>query len=320
MLRFITDRPWDFLTQAVKKAPNKCHIAVAYFGQSAGRLLPLRRGSVLVLDFSPASVKAGNVCPVEVIKLIKRGVKVHSVQNLHAKVFVVGNRVFVGSTNVSHASADALIEAIMCSNDATMRRQACHFINGLLGEHVTLEYAGLMKKLYRPPRRSNMNRQSPKLTTGPVPKHPPTWVVQLARIAWDKEDHQAQQEGRPTARHRLRSSRDFEVEDFCWSGAEFGQKVRSNQMVVQVLEEKSGNRMVSPPERVLHIQKYRVGPHDPRAIIFTEKPKHLRRKSLQHLESVLGNDVKHLKRKKTLTRVRNACATHRIFQLWKNLG
>jgi hypothetical protein len=280
----------------------------------------LQRGSVLVLDFSVASVKTGNACPAEVIKLIKRGVKVHSVENLHAKVFVVGNTAFVGSTNVSHASAGALIEALVCTTNATVHWQARRFINNLLGEHVTLEHATQMKKLYRPPRGPITKTRAPKFSAKPVPKHPCTWVVQLARIGWDKEDYQAQKKGTPTARHRLRSSKYYEVENFCWTDAEFGQRVRSNQMVVQVLEEKSEHFMVSLPERVLHIEKYRVGPRDRRAIIFTEKPKHLRRKNLRRLEKPLGDYVKHLKRKKTLTRVRNASAVHRIFQLWKNLG
>ena len=112
LMQLITETPWAALTRAVKKSPDKCQVAVAYFGQGASKLLPLRKGSVLVLNFSEGNIKSGAVCPAEVLILIKKGVEVHSVENLHAKVFVIGQSAYVGSTNVSKGSAGILIEAV----------------------------------------------------------------------------------------------------------------------------------------------------------------------------------------------------------------
>ena len=85
----------------MKKKPSGCFVAVAYFGTGASKLLPLRKGSTLIVDMSQAAVGSGQTNPSEILKLVNRGVDVHSVNNLHAKVFAVGNQAFVGSTNVS---------------------------------------------------------------------------------------------------------------------------------------------------------------------------------------------------------------------------
>ena len=66
---------------AVRKAPGKCHVAAAYFGQQASKLLPLKRGKELVLDFSEVAVQSAHVCPSEVLVLLKRGKEVHSVNH-----------------------------------------------------------------------------------------------------------------------------------------------------------------------------------------------------------------------------------------------
>jgi hypothetical protein len=107
MISLITTAPWDRIQSLVEKHPGKCHVAVAYFGSGASRLLPLKAGSVLVVDMSERAVKSGQTKPSEVSKLLRDGVEVHSVENLHAKVFVVGNRALVGSTNVLHLSKRA---------------------------------------------------------------------------------------------------------------------------------------------------------------------------------------------------------------------
>jgi|ERR1017187_265865 hypothetical protein len=151
-MKLLTDEPWKAITRAVRKSPGKCRVAVAYFGRAASKLLPLRRSSVLVIDFSEGAVRAGQVCPNEVLRLLRRGVEVHSVTNLHAKVFVVGKAVFVGSTNVSQSSANTLVEAVVHCADPALVRQSVKFVESLLGEHITPEYAQQMAKIYRPPK------------------------------------------------------------------------------------------------------------------------------------------------------------------------
>lgn len=70
--KLLTDHTWDRITELAKNAKVGM-VAVAYFGQGASRLLPLKKGSVLILDLSLSAVKSGQTCPAEVSKLIRRG-------------------------------------------------------------------------------------------------------------------------------------------------------------------------------------------------------------------------------------------------------
>src|SRR5438132_14212299 len=107
----LTTNIWRTLTAATKTR-TKPVVAVAYFGQGAAKLLPLPSGSRLVVDASEGAVKSGQTCPAELSKLLNRGVRIYSRQNLHAKIFVFGTKVFVGSANVSQRSASILREAM----------------------------------------------------------------------------------------------------------------------------------------------------------------------------------------------------------------
>src|SRR5262249_36005570 len=109
-ISFLTDTTWKRLTKLAWQTTS-AKVAVAYLCQGASKLLPLKSGSVLVVDLSKAAVRSGQACPQEVIKLLRKGVEVHSCSNLHAKVFAFGRRAIIGSTNVSRNSEHALIEA-----------------------------------------------------------------------------------------------------------------------------------------------------------------------------------------------------------------
>lgn len=75
----------------------------------------------------------------------------HSVQNLHAKVFVIGARALVGSTSVSYSSANVLIEALV-ETDVREAVALCRdFVRSLEGEAISKAYARRMQRLYRPP-------------------------------------------------------------------------------------------------------------------------------------------------------------------------
>ena len=67
----ITDRIWSTITSAARSDVGDASVAVAYFGAGASKLLPLKRGSRLVVDFSERAVKSGQTCPSEILKLIK---------------------------------------------------------------------------------------------------------------------------------------------------------------------------------------------------------------------------------------------------------
>lgn len=55
---------------------HRCAVAVAYFSEGASSLLPLAKGSRLVVNASERCVASGQTCPADLIKLVERGVAV----------------------------------------------------------------------------------------------------------------------------------------------------------------------------------------------------------------------------------------------------
>jgi len=71
----INDNLWRVLPDIIKTSKH-VDAAIAYFGDTGASLLPLKGGDRLVVDMSPATVKAGSTNPHEIAKLVKRGVQV----------------------------------------------------------------------------------------------------------------------------------------------------------------------------------------------------------------------------------------------------
>ena len=55
---------WQKLSHCIKTSRH-VDAAIAYFGQGGAKLLPLRRGDRLIVDMSPATVRAGGTDPVD---------------------------------------------------------------------------------------------------------------------------------------------------------------------------------------------------------------------------------------------------------------
>lgn len=150
MQKLITGRVWKEITLRAKLTQQRSTVAVAYF--SSAELLPLKRGSTLVIDMSERAVRSGQTNPSEVIILLRKGIDVYSVANLHSKVFVIGSRAFIGSTNVSSTSANGLIEAAIEITDRSIVGSCREFVKSLTGEPITLHDAKNLERIYRPPK------------------------------------------------------------------------------------------------------------------------------------------------------------------------
>ena len=115
---------WSQLTSAVTNG-SRTDAAIAYVGRSGATLLPLKQGDSIILDGSDRSLKNGTVHPDAVESWLNRGVAVHSLSGLHAKLLVVtggegaSDRLFVGSANASHSSQLTLAEATLATVDAS---------------------------------------------------------------------------------------------------------------------------------------------------------------------------------------------------------
>lgn len=96
--------------------------AIAYLGDNASHLLgDFARGDIVVCDASDGSIRSGSTSRKALNDLVKRGVHVFSLQDLHAKVICIGRTAVVGSMNASASSTSMHEAAAILTNDQDVR-------------------------------------------------------------------------------------------------------------------------------------------------------------------------------------------------------
>jgi len=284
---------WPEITSVVRDAKTPCLVAVAYFGKGASSLLPLPKGSRLVVNASEQAIKSGQTCPDDLLKLLRRGVAVFSVPNLHAKVFVVGRAAYVGSNNVSHNSATTLMEAAVRSTDPDVARSARKFVKDLCLDELTPEFLRQLGKLYQKPKFLGNRKAKGKMEgTSSRPALPRLLLAQLKPTNWSEREQGLHETGLSEAKKHRRHSRSWIIDDFSWDGKCPFQK---DDKVLQATDEGGGNVFITAPGRVIHVTpKERVG-NRLVSFVFLERPD-LRRRRIQNLARVIGCEVRKLKR------------------------
>lgn len=280
-------------------------------------MLPLKKGSTLVVDLSRGAVISGQTNPSEVLKLITRGVEVHSVQNLHAKVFALGAEAVIGSTNVSGHSANTLVEAAVVTDAQHTVAQCRAFVDSLCGELVTPEYARELIKLYNPPKLPGAKKVR-GLAHAVTPHHERVWLVSLVYEIWGDEDYEAQKRGRPVAEGRLRSKNRFRIEEFRSEVGALVDNVKIGDLVVRVTKEEQRKRLVSPPARVVHIRRYTKG-RSRRGIVFLESAVGIRRQNVRTIIKQMGHIADVLKTDMGSRVLRNRKFVHELLNLWPSV-
>ncbi len=254
---FVSQKLWPELSKAVGRAKKHCGVAVAYFGAGASRFLPLERGSRLVVDASERAVASGQTCPADLLKLVKRGVVVYSVPNLHAKVFVLGKTAYVGSTNVSSRSASHLVEAVLRTTEPSAFQAARKFVEDLCLHELTPEVLKQLGKLYRPPLIAGSKRKQRRNAESAMrPTLPRLFLAQLHLMEWSDRDQALHDAGLVVARRRREHPRTFELTSFRVAGR---CRYEPGDVVVQVTHESAGKALVSPPANVLHVRRRQDG-------------------------------------------------------------
>ncbi len=275
---------WPLIRKAVRRSKRPAHVAVAYLGQGASRLLPLPRQSRLVVDASESAVRSGQTCPTELAKLQKRGVRVFSASNLHAKVFVIDSKVFVGSANVSRRSSNALVEAVVMTSDRAVVAGARRFVADLCLIELGPERLRRLAKIYRPAKVTGSSSPRARLNSQRVrPTLPRVWIAHLMAADWPEWTEEALERGHQAAKDRMNRRRRHAIDEFSWGKSP---SFRPGDIVVQVVKEEDGRRMVSPPGTVLHIEKWKRR-RDSRVFVYLEVPVR-RRVQLDRLAGRVG--------------------------------
>jgi hypothetical protein len=267
--KLLTKDIWQRITALAKRKKGAVAVvAVAYCGKGARKRLPLKGGSLLVVDASPTTVRAGLTDPAELLWFFDRDVSIYSVQNLHAKVFVFGDTAIVGSTNVSSRSASILQEAAIMSRNKSVAAQCRRFIEDQAREPLERAYLEHLDKIPRTPRHfgSKASRQndSPDLRL---------WIVPLWEEDWDDKDCQEADKARPQAHRKIRAPVE-KLDEFQWPGKWFAQRLLERDLIVQVTKKRKDLFNVSPPSHVVDIKPYTKGANKiSNMIVFLGKPK-----------------------------------------------
>ena len=307
---FITQDIWPQLTKAVRNSRQSCVVAVAYFGAGASRLLPLQKGSHLVVDASERAVASGQTCPADLSKLMKRGVKIFSIPNLHAKVFVLGRAAYIGSANVSNRSASQLIEAIIHTTEPSAVRAARQFVQEHCLHELTPAVLKQLAKLYRPPivPGGKPGKKTIKATSS-QPVLPKLLLAQLTLEDWSEHDQAHHDAELPVAKKRCQHPRSYKLDSFRHTGK---CPYQNGDVVVQVTDEGGGRVLVAPPGTVLHVD---TEPNGNRQVTFVylERPAQ-RRRTVKKLAQALGRGTAKKLRRNGV--IRDTAFKHALLNIW----
>lgn len=244
--RLLTDDVWDHLTKATADSRKPAYVAVAYFGSGGAKILPLPYGSVLVVDASEAAVRSGQTNPSELIKLYRKGVKIHSYEGLHAKVYVLGNAVFVGSANVSKNSRDRLREAVSRSSTESDVRAARVFVQSLMTLELGVGELRKLESMYE-----KRSRRSTRGGTKQRVRKPSLFVNHFEFGDLPEDEKKRESAGARAAKYLLRSGERHEASTY-WPYKSYAPTWRRGDTLIPVELDSVGKiARVYPPERVL---------------------------------------------------------------------
>jgi hypothetical protein len=308
-ITFDSGSVWAHVSKELRKSRKPSYIAVAYFGRGADKLIPVSAGSWVVVDASLSAVKAGQTHPVSLLKLIRRGVRVFSVENLHAKVFVTDQCAFVGSANASTSSEKRLIEALVCIRNRRVIAQARRFVREHCLEELSPKVLTLLQRSYRPPRfqqqaseRSQRRERRVRISR--------LHLAQLKLISWPDQETDWHQNGLATARSKKEHRSGWDIQSFRLTGLA---RIQRGELVAQVVNEGRGRMFVEPPGKVLNVIRRRTR-RGRVAYVYVEVPKISRRPRVATVARQLGAGAK-----RALSRdgwIRNTIFAQELLKYW----
>jgi len=199
--RFLSgNEVWTRIKNGVKTGPS--HIAVAWWCTGMSDRLPLRKGSVLVVRADRATMEQGQTNPWELEKLAKRGARIFSLSNLHAKVFVFADSVVIGSMNASAVSwqgriLEAAVEATSTAVVGAARAQVLRWaLDKPLGTRDFDELKILPTPTWRT-WRGTSRRQEGESSEPPIIDLPPLEILRTETGKWKRHSDERYQRCTP---------------------------------------------------------------------------------------------------------------------------
>lgn len=245
---------WKSISDIIKNA-HHVDAAIAYFGQEGSKLLPLKKGDHLVVDMSKATVEAGSTNPREIEKLLRRGVRVFTRRNLHAKLIVADKSMISGSANISKRSQKTLDEAAIITSDRVAIQRAREFIHRLSTEPIRPKYLKLCKRLYKPPRiigeKTIGNPRQQRV------KHAKLWIVCLVPASVPALEKKRYERGEIRAKKNIRDKDRSKIDSFHFSfEPKMAMELEKGDWIIQVIDYGKDGIEVFPPGMFLFIDNY----------------------------------------------------------------
>ncbi|SOE59129.1 hypothetical protein SAMN05414139_01479 [Burkholderia sp. D7] len=202
MLELISKGLWSTIQQTATGAKRR-RAAVAYVTDS--ELLPLGQDDVLIVDASDASIAAGRTDAVTLEGYLGAGVRMVSIANLHAKVFVLDGIAIIGSANASRRSANHYVEAAVMSDRHELVAQTELLINTLMeseaGESIDHGFIDRIKKI-EVVKSENPRPDGQPAASGVVIKPSKCWLVNT----WENQEYPGDDEAVQAETQRIQES------------------------------------------------------------------------------------------------------------------
>lgn len=209
--------------------------AIAYVTRD---LVGFRRGDVLVMDASPYAISNGETDAHLLRKLYRKGVCLYHCDGLHAKVLLFDSAVLIGSGNMSHSSANDLVEAGVLTDQASTVAGAASLIEQLVQQSDPLTEQRIAKLCrIKVVRRGGRQLGSKRRRTVKISRlGDRTWLVGIRQLVRDPAPDEARMIAK--AVKAVRSQRDYpdyEPDWIRWSTRNrFTRECREGDSVIQI--------------------------------------------------------------------------------------
>lgn len=234
MLRVLSKGLWTEIRARARKAERR-KAAIAYVTQN---FIGLRKADVLVVDASEYAITNGETDAPLLRKLLKKGVRLYSCADLHAKVLLMDNTAVVSSANMSRASAITKVEAGLISDQPSIVAAVASLIEQLVQQSRELGAKDINRlckiKVNRRGGRQLGRRTKRKAKIDKLGNN--TWLIGLRGLV--REPSPQEQRLIDSAITKIRKQTEAEDDDIGWmkwgTRGRFVRECRAGDNVIQI--------------------------------------------------------------------------------------
>ena len=301
-----TENIWAIISEEITKNKGRSYLAVPYFGSNGAKKLPLKKGSILIVNASKGVVESGATDPRELVKLIKLGVSVYSYSDLHSKIYLTKSSLIVGSANATDNSANNLHEAIWYSKDKIEIQKGIDYVKSFVRPNLSLSIEELNKLI---PFFNTKPRDSFKVKSSDLPK---VKILEFVKEELPPSYDEALGITLERNKSEIQEYKDFKIEDMDWD-----ERIISGTIVLQVYSVR-GKVKYYPLSTVIECEPYLNKKGERSYVLLLKAPKYKKSIDSAKLKELVHKDnLKYFKSDRKL--LPNKVAKI-LFDYWNFLG